>query len=349
MSILELGIMRHDINNPQKSQELIDWAMLNGINHFESCWFYMDYKCEEFLYDKLKQYPRNSYYICGKMPIHGIVQYQNFEEIFKTQLERVPGNYFDTYLLQALDERAILDLYENKIIKYFLKKKKENKIHRFGLSIQCRPETFKKLLELKCWDVVQMPLNYFDYYLCRYDENYKLALEYNLPIIAQAPVKGGLLINPNYINESLFSNNSLVEVAFNFINNLPGIEMILCGNSSLDTFKNTVQAFEKKANINSENYLQAINNYKQNNKISCLECGRCTLSCPQHLPISAYIQLYNLALYDKKYFNAFDILKNSPDEPNHLCTPNCNKCVHNCPIGNNIPLLFHKQIFELRT
>lgn len=350
MPVLELGIMRHDINNPQKGQQLIDWAMTHGINHFESCWFYMNYQCEEYLYNKLQKYERNDYYICGKMPIHGIVAYQDFKEVFKTQLERVPSHYFDTYLLQAIDERAIYDIYQNDIINYFLQEKEKGTIKRFGLSIQCRPELFKKLLELKCWDVVQMPINYFDFYLCRYDENYNLAREYNIPIIAQAPVKGGLLVSPQKINSTHFPEGlSLIRAAFNFVRSLDGIEMILCGNSSVETLEHTYKVCnEKQLPISELYYKNAINEYRQLHTIQCIECGKCSLVCPNRLPVSAYVQLYNLALYDKTYFNAFDILKSAPDEPGHLCN-NCHACELECPLSNDIPALLHSEIFELRT
>lgn len=346
---IELGIMRHNPNNFQKSKELIDWAMNHGVNHFESCWFYCNFKCEEFLYSLLKDYNRSDYYICGKMPIHGIVARENFKEVFSTQLERVPGNYFDTYLLQALDERAMIDLFENNIISFFLEEKKKKTIHRFGLSIQCKPETFKKLLDLKCWDVVQMPLNYYDWFLCRYDENYKLACDYGIPIIAQAPVKGGLLTKDFKQDSFKNYNRTLIEGAYDFLSSLDNIEMILCGNSSLETFKQSFNSLSTYASsIPLEYYENIINNYKQRIKISCLECGRCSQACPKGLPVSAYISLYNLALNNKIYFNALDILKQAPDEPNHLCN-NCRECVQVCPLNNDIPQLFYSNIFELRT
>lgn len=351
MPNLEMGIMRFNKQEVKKNQELIDWAMSHGVNHFESCWFYLNYDCEKVLYSLLEKYNRTDYYICGKMPIHGIVYYQDFKEIFKTQIERVPGHYFDTYLLQALDERAILDLRENNIIEYFLKKKKEGIIKRFGLSIQCRPDVFKMLLDLKCWDVVQMPINYYDWYLCRYDENYRLACEYGLPIIAQAPVKGGLLTKEEKFSSEFFSsyNRNNLESAYDFIQNLPNIELILTGNSKLETFEKAYNAFSSYKKPNSlENFKLAIKNYKEKSKINCLECGRCDLVCNQHLPISAYIKLYNLALNDKNYFNALDIIKISTNEPSHRCN-SCKECIRECPLGVDIPNLFYTTIWELRT
>lgn len=343
--------MRYDINKQEDNQKMIDWAIKHGINHFESCWFYLDYQCENFLYSLLKKYNREDYYICGKLPIHNIIRQNDFKEIFKQQIERVPGNYFDTYLLQALDERAILDLKEQNIIPFFLQQKKLGTIKRFGLSIQCKPEIFEQLLKLKCWDVVQMPLNYYDWYLCRYDENYNLACQYNIPIIAQAPVKGGLLTNQNYFNNNLFldRNRNNIESAYDFLQSLSNIELILCGNSTLSSLKNSYDALSSFQLVEDFSlYKNAINIFIKNNSINCLYCGRCNEVCEQHLPISAYIQLYNLGLKNKIYFNALDILKQAPDEPNHLCNY-CEKCVEVCPLENNIPHLFYSLIFELRT
>ena len=343
--------MRFDQIKNEENQQLIDWAMKNGINHFESCWFYLNYNCENFIYSLLKKYNREEYFICGKMPVHNILKNNDYKDIFKEQLNRVPGNYFDTYLLQALDEKVILDLKELKIIPYFLQQKKKGLIKRFGLSIQCRPEIFKLLLDLKCWDVVQMPINYYDWYLCRYDENYKLACKYNIPIIAQAPVKGGLLTKKEFFNDKLFKERERnnFESAYDFIQNLPNIELILCGNSKLSTLQQTFNAINTFKKIEDfSTYEKAIKIFQNQNKINCLQCGRCTESCPQHLPVSAYIQLYNLALENKTYFNALDILKGSPTEPSHLCNF-CSNCVISCPLNNNIPELFHSLIFELRT
>ena len=220
--------MRHNSFNKEESQRLIDWAMANGVNHFEACWFYMNGECEPYLYSLLDNYKREDYEICGKLPIHNVLDHMTHQQVFEEQLRRVPGHYFDTYILQALDDIVFYDIQQKKIVDYFLEQKKKGTIKRFGLSIQCLPSTFKKYLEWKCWDVVQMPINYYDWFLCRYDECYKLACDYGLPIIAQAPVKGGLLVKPNNIKPDMF-DVSLTESAMSFVKNLDNIEMIYIG------------------------------------------------------------------------------------------------------------------------
>ena len=283
LAVLELGIMRHHPNAKEESQKLIDWAMEHGVNHFESCWFYMDFQCEQFLYSLLEKYKREDYEICGKLPIHNVLDHMTHQQVFEEQLRRVPGHYFDTYILQALDDIVFYDIQQKKIVDYFLEQKKKGTIKRFGLSIQCLPSTFKKYLEWKCWDVVQMPINYYDWFLCRYDECYKLACDYGLPIIAQAPVKGGLLVKPNNIKPDMF-DVSLIESAMSFVKNLDNVEMILCGNSRLETFKETYNGFNaNNAPIEMDKYKNAIDDYVSRNHINCIRCGKCIGVCPSGL------------------------------------------------------------------
>lgn len=348
---IELGFMRHNFDCPEQGQQLIDWAMEHGINHFEHCSFYLNWKCEEYMYSLLKKYSREKYCICGKMPMYDVITRRDFKELYKEQLNKVPGHYFDTYILQAVDDRVSLNIYEQNIIPFFLEEKRKGNIKRFGLSIQCLPEVFEKYLKLQCWDVVQMPINYYDWFLCRYNENYELARKYNLPIIAQAPVKGGLLLNNKNIPKDSFISyeRSNLEAAYDFVSQLEGIELILCGNSRLKTFKDTYNALNSSMKIPLEEFSKIIKNYSETiAPIQCLSCMRCDRACEMGLPLAAFIRMYNLALKNKYYFNAYSILKDSIPDPLKICN-HCGKCESMCPVDNNIPQILKDKIFELRT
>ena len=343
--------MRHDLNHPERGQELIDWAISHGVNHFEHCSFYLDWQCEKYMYNLLSKYSRKEYYICGKMPMYSVITRKDFKQLFQEQLNQVPGNYFDTYILQAVDDRVSLDIYEQNIIPFFLEEKRKGTIKRFGISIQCLPEVFEKYLKLKCFDIVQMPINYYDWFLCRYNENYQLARKYGLPIIAQAPLKGGLLLKEKNIPKESFKEykRSNLEATYDFVSQLEGIELILCGNSQLKTFQDTYKALSSSKQIPIEKYEQVINTYKQTvAPIPCYSCMRCDRACEKGILIAAFIRMYNLALQNSYYFNAFSMLKDSMQDPLRLCN-HCGKCVHMCPAKNNIPEIFKEKIFELRT
>ena len=348
---IELGFMRHDIENIQQGQELVDWAMDHNVNHFEQCSFYLNWQCEDYLYSLLKKYQRKDYSIIGKMPIYNVIQHRDLKALFFEQLEKVPEHYFDIYLLQAVDEKTFFDIHNEQLIPFLLEQKEQGKIRRLGISIQCLPEIFQKYLDICNWDIVQMPINYYDWYLCRYNENYDLAIKYGIPIIAQAPLKGKFLIQNHCIPANSFNeyNRTNLQAAYDFVTNLQGIEMILCGNSKLKTFKETYEIISQPFYIPGDKYEKVISDYiKYKAPIQCLYCIRCTKACPKKLPLTSLFKLYNLALTNKEYFNAFTYLKDSlPVSLNEYCNK-CGKCINVCPLDNNIPFLLNNKITRLR-
>lgn len=107
-----------------------------------------------------------------------------------------------------------------------------------------------------------MPLNFFDWYLCDGKNNYNLAIKKNIPIIAQAPLKGGLL-------------KDCVQEAYNFVTSLKGINSILCGNTKIETLELTKNYIENPIQTNF-NYIEYIKNYQKNNFINCIGCNKCS-------------------------------------------------------------------------
>lgn len=65
-----------------------------------------------------------------------------------------------------------------------------------------------------------MPVNYYDWFLCEKDKNHKLITDKNIPIIAQAPFKGGLLVNGRYGIKDNIENlyhKSADQIAYDFV------------------------------------------------------------------------------------------------------------------------------------
>lgn len=331
---LGLGFMRHSIDSTD-GQYIVDYAMSHGINYFESCYFYMEGQCEEYIYSLLSKYNREDYKICGKMPIKNFLPYENYKDVFETQLKRVPGHYFDYYLLQAVDLTCSYTIFSEQLIPFFLDQKKKGTIKKFGLSIQCDPNTLEQYLALKCWDIVQMPLNIYDWFYCFSETNYEIIQKYNLPIIAQAPLKGGNTLKYCSLQES-----------YDFFSNL-NIEYILLGTSSFVHFKDNITAFNNISSISLNILQEKITNYLKTTKIPCLYCRSCYLECPQKIPIPFYFYLYNQGLQNKTQFLDLAHLKSFTGEPCNECT-HCNKCIEVCPQELNIPDLFFHIVWELR-
>ena len=330
---ISLGFMRHNIN-PIVDRPFIDYAINHGINSFETCEFYMNKQCEQYVYSLLDQYSRNLYVIYGKMPKY-IIRQEKYKEVFNQQIKKVPQGFFDYYMLQALDETSLYYLLHTDIIQFFQEQKRNGLIKSVGVSVQCTPDVTKTILKLYEWDFIQLQLNYFDWYLCQADQNYQLAIEQNLPIIAQAPLKGGLLKD--------------YQEAYSFVANLEGVTTVLCGNTTITTLKQTQTFLNNPIKMDEQYYINQIQKYRQDNFIKCLGCNKCSELCSSHLPLMSLIQLHNRGLVDTKCFHDFVLLKHSlGNEPTNICQL-CNSCKKVCPLSLDIPFLLEHQIFELRS
>lgn len=335
---LGLGFMRH--GNQIESQKIVDYAMSHNITYFETCYFYLENKCEEYVYNLLTKYPREKYQICGKMPIKHFVSSHNFKTIYKEQLNKVPGHYFDYYLLQAVDCYCLYDIFSLQLIPFFLEEKRQGHIKKFGLSIQCDHNTLKNLLDLNCWDIIQLPLNYFDWFVNDAQTNYDLIKSKNIPIIAQAPMKMGLLssfLNPKYDS---------AKIALDFLKELK-LEVILCGNSTLKTFKITVNNFQNPIEEAPLNIIQQeIENWKKTHEIKCYNCGRCTSACPQHIPLHAMFKLYNEALKNRQSYFDYITINSALGSPATRCI-HCGECERSCPAKLPIQSILYNNLFMI--
>ena len=75
LSMLGFGAMRlpvidgDDANvNVEQTRRMVDYAMKNGVNYYDTAWGYHGEHSEEIMGDALRQYPRDKYYIADKFP-----------------------------------------------------------------------------------------------------------------------------------------------------------------------------------------------------------------------------------------------------------------------------------------
>ena len=349
-SRLGLGFMRYDLR--KDNQPLVDFALDHGINYFETCYFYLDHQCENFVYNLLNRYSRYDYEICGKLSLNEAFYPEvDYKLMYESQLKKVPKNYFDYYILQTLRPSSIHQVFNIDIYEFFQKEKEKGNIKNFGFSEQCDPTILKPFLQTYQWDIAQMPLNYFDWFLCQSNKNYDLIKQRNIPIIAQAPYKGGLLMKhmPAKTSEIFLQkyNKTKEQVALDFVID-QNPDIILTGCSTLENLKKTYNNFINHSSLCGDygGIHEALKLYQQENLIPCIMCEKCTFACPQHINIPLFFSAYNKALLNNNNFEEYSLLKYFLPEPIHLCTY-CNECIAKCPVNIDIPSHF-EQVFELR-
>ena len=259
LSRLGFGLMRLPVKldntiDEELTKKMVDYAIKNGVNYFDTAWPYHQGMSEIVIGKILKNYSRDSFYLASKFPGHQILKEYNPKEVFETQLKKCQVEYFDFYLLHNVYERSV-DVYNSdkwKIIEYFQEQKRLGRIKHLGFSTHGNVELIDKFLEEhpNTFEFVQIQLNYLDYTLQHGKEKYDLITnKYHLPVWVMEPVRGGKLnkLDETSINElkNLNSNNSLPRWCFKFLLDLDNVGVILSGMTAFDHVTDNIETVFK--------------------------------------------------------------------------------------------------------
>ena len=363
VSRLGLGTMRLPVKTPLKreanpmidykrGQELVDLAYENGVNYFDTAYMYHAGKSEAFIGTALKKYPRESYFLADKLPVWMCLKKSDMEKIFNKQLERCGVDYFDFYLLHALDGDNWKKCVKYNAVDFVEQKRKEGKVRNFGFSFHGSIEDLKTIVAAHNWDFAQIQMNYLDWKNQNAKEQYQILTDASIPVIIMEPVRGGKLANPPKAAQELFRNaapdKSMASWAIGFDASFDNVLTILSGMNApeqmLDNL-NTLTDFTPYSETEMQICANAASILNKNDIIPCTGCDYCA-DCPKGVKISSIFAFYNKlkneeisnveaqAEYDK-----IDVRANS-------CV-NCGKCKTHCPQQIDIPNWMNKGIPDL--
>lgn len=347
LSNLGLGMMRLPVNSEglideKETAEMIEYAISNGINYFDTAWGYHNGESENVVGKILSKYPRESYYLASKFPGYDLSNMGKVEEIFNKQLEKCNTPYFDFYLIHNVCELNV-DEYLNKehgILEYLLKKKEEGKIKHFGFSVHGNLDTMKKFLEGygPYMEFAQVQLNYLDYNFQNAKAKMEVLKEMNIPIWVMEPLRGGKLVKEldNYQDRlSIFRENvSSVEWAFRFVQSFSEVKVILSGMSNMEQLKQNVQTFSEDKSLNEEErnvLLKIADDMLSKNILPCTACRYCTEKCPMGLDIPTLLELYNEHTVTGGGFIPSMRISTLPDDKKPSACIGCKACEAVCP------------------
>lgn len=350
LSRLGFGTMRLPVKedgsiDEDKTREMVDYAIKNGVNYFDTAYPYHDGFSEVVIGKILSQYPRESFYLATKYPGHQISSHYDPKEVFEHQLKKCNVDYFDFYLLHNVNEGSIA-VYKDQnigIIDYFIKQKELGKIKHLGFSTHADLPCLKEFLDLYAdkMEFCQIQFNYIDQYLQHALEKYHLITSYNIPVWIMEPVRGGKLAKLDAKYEEQLKhyrpNKSIASWAFNYLLQFDNVKMILSGMSTFAQVKDNVNTFNCYQPLNTEEKAY-INELGQQliNGIPCTGCGYCLKECPKTLNIPKLLATYNDIAYNKS-FTPIMFLENLDEEELPSNCIKCKKCTKMCPQSINIP------------
>lgn len=334
-----------DVINYEETEKMIDYAIANGVNYFDTAYVYHAGKSETVLGDILKKYPRESLVIADKYPGHQITDSYDPAPVFEEQLQRCKVDYFDYYLLHNINENSVKVYMDEKwgILEYFKEQKKQGKIKHLGFSCHCSVELLKEFLDY-CGDSMefcQIQLNYLDWTLQSAKEKYELLTERNIPVFVMEPLRGGKLATLSEKATSRLQefreNTSAVEWAFRFLLDLPNVKMILSGMSEFSQVKENIEIFKTDKPLSADEttaLLEIAESLKDS--VPCTGCGYCLKDCPMGLNIPFMLSIYN-ELKIQKAISVRMRLDAFPEEKQPFACISCGLCEKNCPQKIGVP------------
>jgi len=349
ISALGMGCMRFpvvdgDFNkiDMEKTAEMVEYAIKNGVNYFDTAWGYHGGNSETVLGEILSKYPRESYFLADKFPGYDLANMDKVEEIFEEQLKKCRVEYFDFYLFHNVCEKNIDEYFnpDNGILEYLLKQKENGRIRHLGFSAHGTVTNMKEFLDAygEYMEFCQIQLNWLDWELQNAKEKVELLNSYNIPVWVMEPVRGGKLANLGKENSEkllrMRAGTTPAEWAFRFLQTLSEPVVTLSGMSNMEQLQENIETYKEENPLSKEECRVLFEIAKEMTKektLPCTYCRYCTTHCPIELNIPEIIRLYNDHKFSGGGFLAPMGISAMPDGKKPQDCVGCRACEAVCP------------------
>ncbi len=288
---------------------MIDSYMEQGFRYFDTAYPYHNGNSEKAVGRCLvARYPREDFFLASKMPVWLAKEYADYEKLFTTQLERCQVEYFDFYLLHAMNKERVADTEKLGGFEFVQRMKEEGKIRHIGFSFHDTAEVLEEILKAHPeMEFVQLQINYYDWESESVQSRkcYEVAEKYHVPVIVMEPVKGGTLANMRGEAAHLLDNlvcptgASYASYAVRFAASLDNVMLVLSGMSDeAQLLDNTsyMKDFIPLSDTEQETIRKVVEELKKLPVIACTKCRYCVEGCPKKILVPDLFEDYNLTV-----------------------------------------------------
>lgn len=350
LSRLGFGCMRLPLTadkaiDEAKLQRMVDYAIAQSVNYFDTAWPYHSGLSEIAIGKALRRHPRDRWLLANKYPGHQIAASYNPAEIFEEQLKKCGVDCFDFYLLHNVYENSFGVYTDPKwgILDYFREQKRLGRIRHLGFSSHARPDTLEKFLDYAgdSMEFCQIQLNYLDWTLQDARAKYDLLTARNIPVWVMEPLRGGRLATLDESDEAglraLRPDESTAAWSFRWLQRLPNVKMVLSGMSAMEQMVDNVATFSGGL-PQSDAEAALLERIAEGLKdaLPCTRCRYCCDGCPMGLDIPMLIHAYNDVRFAQSMTVSmqFDAL---PEDKRPSACIACGACAAVCPQNIDIP------------
>lgn len=349
LSTLGMGAMRLPVVNGNDGEidesaalEMVDYAMAQGINYYDTAWGYHNGQSEIVIGKALGRHPREAFYLASKFPGYDLANMPKVREIFEKQLEKCQVEYFDFYLFHNVCEMNIDAYLDPKfgIYDYLMEQKRNGRIRHLGFSAHGSCAVMKRFLDAygKDMEFCQIQLNWLDWRFQDAKAKVELLEAHGIPVWVMEPLRGGRLAKLNAGETeklaALRPDESTPAWAFRFLQSIPSVTMVLSGMSDLNQLKENIHTFDSDKPLNEVEWdaLMSVADGMLSKKIlPCTACHYCVSHCPQGLDIPALLELYNEHRFTGGGFLAPMALMAVPEDKRPSACLHCRSCEQVCP------------------
>jgi predicted aldo/keto reductase-like oxidoreductase len=364
VSALGFGAMRLPvIDNEQTNVDepeairMIRYAIDHGVNYLDTAYPYHGGNSERIVGKALKDGYRERMKLATKMPVRMVESADDFDRIFKEQLERLQTDKIDFYLLHGLNGRSWPKARDLGVLSWAEKKMAAGYFDYLSFSFHDDLDVFKDIVDAYDWTMCQIQYNYMDIETQAGREGVEYAANKGLAIVVMEPLRGGKLgQQPEPVMkvwEDAPQKRSPAEWALLWVLDQPEISVALSGMSTMEqVVENVAVASRSAPGILTEEELALYDRvreaYQGLSPIPCTACGYC-MPCPNGVDIPRNFQIYNDAvMYNDMRMGRFSYRGGRIEEEQRAdqCTE-CSECVDACPQEIPIPEWLKKVHEEL--
>lgn len=285
-------------------KEMVDTFMEQGFTYFDTAWMYCAFKSENAVKEALTdRYPRDRYTLTTKLHASYLKTKEDRDRIFEEQRQKTGVDYFDYYLIHAIDQELYSIYNEMDCFNWLIEKKKQGLVKHIGFSYHDSAEFLDQVLtEHPEMEFVQLQMNYLDWESAEVQSRkcYEVAIKHGKPVIVMEPVKGGTLADVSAeVRESFAAYHPDLSVpswAIRFVASLDNVAMVLSGMSNMEQLMDNISYMKEFVPMNAEEtelVHRAAEMIKDSIAIPCTGCSYCTEGCPMQIAIPDLFRVYN--------------------------------------------------------
>jgi len=346
ISSLGFGCMRlpmtkingNEVVDQEKVQKMLRFAFEQGVNYFDSAYFYNNGLSEGAMGDSIKEF-RREVLVSSKSPGHLLKKPGDYRRFLEEQLQRLAVDYIDFYHFHGIGYNSFHEVDKKSgWIKDAQAAKEEGLIKHISFSFHDKsPDSMIQLIDLGLFESV----------LCQYsvvdrsnEEAMLYAQQKGLGVVVMGPLGGGRVAGlPKELTEQLgIKVKSNAELALRYVFANPHIDCALSGMETLQMVQENVAISSQRDPLSAKEFESITAIMKENEKLAelyCTGCGYC-MPCPQGVNIPHVFKMmnnykiYNIKEHSKNGYADIGVNEWVPGKRADACN-DCGACEKKCP------------------